>query len=497
MRVLVLEHPRLASREHFNDIANTPLWSCLMAGYAAAAMARAGAQVSLLDARGWSFRQAEERVLAAEPDLLAVHAVYFWEHTGRLFDFLARLKRRGLAGPICLFGFFPSLAWHRMLESWDWLDLVVVGEPEQTLARLVAPGGLTDPGAIAGLAGPRCRRLRPRPPLAHLDRLAPPWRPNLEEEETVSVLASRGCYNRCSFCLVPALAGRGWRGRSVDSVAAEVADLVERGKRDFYFVDPNFIGPGRRGRARARELARALAGLKIGFGMETRAGDLDQDLVEELAAAGLQGLLLGLESAHPAALERMGKNTPPPVNLAAIRAVRAAGLEPEVGFLMFDPQGALEEVEANFAFLQEAGLLDRLSRTANLLSHQQIALLGTPLYARAAAQGRLSPRGVLGFEGVISFRDRRVAWLAGPVRALCLEVLARGGRPESPLYWRREQPGAEPFARVNRFLVSSFREFLQLAREPEPSPAWTAGLLEDYRRELDRLLEGERAIPGS
>ncbi len=489
MRVLVLEHPRLPSREHFNDIANTPLWSCLMAGYAAAAMARAGARVRLLDARTWSFARTQEAVLAARPDLLAVHAVYFWEHTGALFEFLARLKERGLSGPICLFGFFPSLVWRPLLESQDWLDLVVVGEPEQTLARLVGPGGMADPAGIAGLAGPGCRRLRPRPPLADLDGLAPPWRPGLEGQETVSILASRGCYNRCSFCLVPAMGGRGWRGRSVESVAGEVAALVERGKRDFYFVDPNFIGPGARGRARARELARALAGLGISFGMETRAADLDPPVLEELARAGLGSLLLGLESAHPAALDRMGKNTPPSLNLAAIRAVRAVGLEPEVGFLMFDAQGSLAEVEANFAFLQEAGLLDRLSRTANLLSHQQIALRGTPLYARAAARGHLAPRGVLGFEGVMAFADRRVAWLAGMVRALCLQVLEQGCRPDSVLYWRREATGKEPFARVNRFLVRAFRELLHRARglAREPSPAWSAGLLEEYRRELAGL----------
>jgi hypothetical protein len=32
MKITVLEHPRLPSDAHFNDIANTPLWSCLMGG---------------------------------------------------------------------------------------------------------------------------------------------------------------------------------------------------------------------------------------------------------------------------------------------------------------------------------------------------------------------------------------------------------------------------------------------------------------------------------
>ena len=44
-----------------------------------------------------------------------------------------------------------------------------------------------------------------RAPIESPDRLAFPLRPSLELEQTVSVLASRGCYNHCSFCLVPAL----------------------------------------------------------------------------------------------------------------------------------------------------------------------------------------------------------------------------------------------------------------------------------------------------
>ena len=52
MNICILEHPRIRSEKRFNEIANTPLWSCLMAGYAASALEEAGHEVGILDAPG-------------------------------------------------------------------------------------------------------------------------------------------------------------------------------------------------------------------------------------------------------------------------------------------------------------------------------------------------------------------------------------------------------------------------------------------------------------
>ena len=38
--------------------------------------------------------------------------------------------------PICLYGFFPTLAWKDILDEHPTVDYVVVGEPEDTLVDL-------------------------------------------------------------------------------------------------------------------------------------------------------------------------------------------------------------------------------------------------------------------------------------------------------------------------------------------------------------------------
>ena len=96
MNICVLEHPRIKSEKHFNDIANTPLWSCLMGGYVVSSLKIAGFDVFYYDAATpyHSFQTAKEKILDLKPDILMINAVYFWENTEVLFDFITNLKQR-------------------------------------------------------------------------------------------------------------------------------------------------------------------------------------------------------------------------------------------------------------------------------------------------------------------------------------------------------------------------------------------------------------------
>jgi anaerobic magnesium-protoporphyrin IX monomethyl ester cyclase len=247
MRIILLEHPREPSPAHYNDIANTPLWACLMTGYAGASLAQAGFEVDIVDASRWTFQDTLQYLLDHPADLVAVHAVYFWEGTEKLFRLLADLRRARPETPIGLFGFFPTLTWNDILGQYPAIDYVIVGEPEDTMVDLARGLQARAVTPVLGLAlrvqGETVFPGR-RPPLAPLDRLPFPLRPFLPAEDTISILASRGCYNHCSFCLIPTLNGGrpSWRSRSIQNIVAEINELRAHGKTDFYFVDPNFVG---------------------------------------------------------------------------------------------------------------------------------------------------------------------------------------------------------------------------------------------------------------
>ncbi len=496
MTIVVLEHPRIPSEKRFNDIANTPLWSCLMGGYAAAGMQEAGHEVYFLDAgaKGWDFDRTEQEILNLSPAMFSINAVYFWEHTQRLFDSLSRLRSAGFQGHISLFGFFPTLAYQAILRDAQAVDSVVVGECEHTLADLAGRLGRgkdwRDIPGLACRADEKIRVASARIPEPDPDRFPFPVR-DFGTEDTVSILASRGCYNQCTFCPVPAFYHDGplWRGRSPLNVLEEMTRLVDRGARDFYFADPNFIGPGKTGRQRILELAGLMSPLGITFGMETRPDDLDTEILENLVSAGLQSLLLGIESGSAPLLGRLSKASSLPAGERAIKLCRSVGIEPEVGFIMFMPDSTVEDLERNLDFLQRNNLLDRLERTANLLCHCQIVFMGTPDYKRFKDQGRLAETGPLGFEGQISFRDDRVKWVSELMVPACLYVLREMSRPESPVWWRTTSasPGVE---RVNDYLVNLFKRLLEDAHakaDLAPAAALKDGIEKDLREEIAQI----------
>ncbi|HBN26998.1 MAG TPA: B12-binding domain-containing radical SAM protein [Desulfobacteraceae bacterium] len=493
MTILILEHPRIPSETRFNDIANTPLWSCLLAGYSASGLIQAGHDVMLVDAqqKGWGFRDTKEEILTLSPDLLCINAVYFWEQTDRFFNFLNELRAENYTGHINLFGFFPTLVWKIILRQSRAVDSIAVGEPENILIeladRLRSGKDMKDIFGLAYKADKKIIFNGPRKPEKNPDLFPFPVR-NIEPGETISILASRGCYNYCSFCPVPSFYNNGplWRGRTPENIINEISLLYNQGGRDFYFIDPNFIGPGKRGRQRTFKLSEQIRKLGITYGIETRPNDLDHSILDQMLSSGLNSLLLGIESGSADILDGLGKHTSLNVSEKAIAACRSLGLEPEIGFLMFVPDSSIKDIESNFAFLKQNRLLDRLDRTVNLLSHYQIVLMGTPGYQYFENKGRLIKQGPLGFEGDIVYRSKRVAWLRDVIIETCRYIFKAMSEESSPIYWDRRNPTKK--RKVNDFVEALFLEKLKDAKNLKNLPLVPDVTL-DLRKEIKTMLE--------
>ena len=111
-------------------------------------------------------------------------------------------------------------------------------------------------------------------------------------------------------------------------------------------------------------------------------------------------------------------------NRRALRILRAHGIEPNVGFIMFEPGSSLADVRVNLDFLEEERLLERLAVTANVLCHQQIVLRPTPAYRRRSAAGPLVVSPHDRYEGTVPYRHSEVAFLAETMAEACRHVFA-------------------------------------------------------------------------
>ena len=117
---------------------------------------------------------------------------------------------------------------------------------------------------------------------------------------TWSVLVSRGCVNKCSYCLVNRFF-KSMRFRPVDDV---VEEIKSSGAKIVELHSDNLTA----NREYAKELFTKLIPLKIAWVGETTASFADDDELLELAAkSGLAYLLLGLETPSKKALSNVDK----------------------------------------------------------------------------------------------------------------------------------------------------------------------------------------------
>lgn len=504
MKVVLLEHPRSITVERCNDIANTPLSSCLLTGYAGAVLSKEGHEVEIiegyLDRLDWG--SIRDTVRNINPDILAVHMVYHWKGDEELYRFLGELRREGLAPFIVAYGFYPTISYAQILQDCTSIDAVIVGEPEMPFTFLSRNHlGQNFPQQMPGIAVRSDSAgviLTPQEPVTDLDSIPFPLRTeSLYRIGEVNILGSRGCYGRCTFCYINTFYGKGmpWRFRSPENIIAEIDVIIrQRGAREFYFTDPNFFGPGQRGQERAMRIAELLRSRNIRFGIEGRVNDIRDETIEALVKAGLRHILIGLESGRNESLQRMNKMTTVAENEKALRILRKYGIEPNVGFIMFEPDSTIEDLRTNFEFLKRNDLLRNLPVTANVLYHHQIILGGTDAYHELKNTGRLELSASSAYEGTAYFQNGAVAELAVIMREITNFLFSVmdgiwSGKKISP-------PGSrEKYQAVNQMLVDIFEQSLvTLESGGRFSGEAIASLLGQSRQNISLLVGNDNSL---
>jgi radical SAM superfamily enzyme YgiQ (UPF0313 family) len=119
------------------------------------------------------------------------------------------------------------------------------------------------------------------------------------------IQTTRGCPHGCSFCTTPAIFGRKFRQRNIDSIIEEIREAKERfGSKFFIFSDDNFAG----NRKWAVELCHRLTPLNIKWASQCDILISESDeLLSVMKSSGCIGLILGLESVSAQTLQEAGK----------------------------------------------------------------------------------------------------------------------------------------------------------------------------------------------
>lgn len=395
MKVLLINpfveqmHRELGYAENFR----TPLGLA----YCAAVLEEHGHTVEILDALvlGLRFDALRERLLAARPDVVGLSTYSPTRY--ECFRTAAVVKQTlGPGVPVVTGGPHVSALPEDTLAEVPPVDFCVRGEGEQTLLELVetlAAGG--DGTEVAGVSGRRDGTVvhaPDRPNIQDLDALPLPARHLLPMgayrtrmpstmHDCTTMLSSRGCPARCTFCT------RDWfsretRFRSAGSMIDEIERIrTDHGIRGIIFQDDTFTLNKRRIQAFCEEVLRR--GLRFNWLATTRVDCLKPELLALMQAAGCKVLTFGAESMNPETLRWLKKGFTVDQVRRAVEWCNAIGLTVRCSYLI----GIGNETEED---VQRSVRLARELRVSKLKANVGLSVYpGTPLYESAKEAGVL------------------------------------------------------------------------------------------------------------
>lgn len=196
-----------------------------------------------------------------------------------------------------------------------------------------------------------------------------------------SVVATRGCHNRCEFCYLATEAlDVPYQMRDPAQVAAEIA--ADRGPYAV-FLDNNLASRP----AYLRALAAALRPLdKIWSAAVSIDVTDDPSLVRELALSGCTGVFVGFESLTDSNLEDARKRTPRAADYARrVRILHDHGIAVTASFVLGFDHDRADVFDRTVTWIEE-------NRVACATFHILTPYPGTPLFHRMEADGRLLHR---------------------------------------------------------------------------------------------------------
>ncbi|KPK90299.1 MAG: hypothetical protein AMJ94_09855 [Deltaproteobacteria bacterium SM23_61] len=230
-----------------------------------------------------------------------------------------------------------------ILRRHPWVDVVIRGEGEETLAEVVERfrQGKSFDGVLGitwrGIDGHlQANPSRPfREDLDHLPR--PAWHLLKLSQyrafgDGASLMTSRGCPHRCVFCVGRKMIGAKGRFRKPEAVVDEMEALVQLGFARLRIEDDLFTFRRERALAICKEMDRRE--LAIRWRAYSRVDTIDAELLQWMKRSGCERVLYGAESGSPEILKKIRKGITPEQTRRAVEMTREAGIGVLASFIL-------------------------------------------------------------------------------------------------------------------------------------------------------------------
>ncbi|MDJ0661216.1 MAG: radical SAM protein [Crocosphaera sp.] len=271
---------------------------------------------------------------------LKVTTAYYselWRNLGLIKRGLKRAQQYQPEARLVVGGGAVSVFYEQLQTQLPSGTIVSVGEGETLLQKLLSGQDFSDERCyVVGQKEPRDRLIHESPtPLEktacnydYIESIWPEFSYYFQENDFyIGVQTKRGCPHNCCYCVYTVVEGKQVRINPADEVVKEMRQLYDRGIRNFWFTDAQFI-PARRFMKDAEELLEKIldSGMTdIHWAAYIRADNLNPRLCKLMAETGMNYFEIGITSGSQELVRKMRMGYNLRTVLQNCRDLKAAG----------------------------------------------------------------------------------------------------------------------------------------------------------------------------
>lgn len=344
---------------------------------------------------GLSMDEIAERIKAFNPDFIGITCLY--SSTFPVVAELCSVAKTAAPDAITMAGgTHPAFLAEQCLRDVPDLDLIALGEGELILLDLLDAASTGRPlNSVSGIAfrDPRSNTVvvnRKPSFIEDLDSIPfPAWDllpmeryqeigvPHLivsQRRRFATMITSRGCPARCTFCSSWNFWGNRYRARSANNVLNEIEYLKKTfGTEEIQFEDDNIS----LNRQRFQEIVSGMIERDLNISWSTPNGialwSLDRDLIRQMKKAGCYELALAFESGCQDVLDTIIRK---PLKLERaeplVHEIHKEGIRTSSFFIVGFPGETLDQMRQTFALPRKLGLTYAWFFIANPLPGSEI-----------------------------------------------------------------------------------------------------------------------------
>jgi len=428
--------------------------------YIAAVVRQAGYQVSVVDAYAeeLSFEQIQERIVEFKPDIVGISTLTC---NGEIVYKLGEWMKKNFPEILVVLGNVHASIYAKYYLDNNYCDVVVHGEGEEIFLKIVkcreekkdfsripSISFLNEQGqeiktgeqaVVDDLTQlPVPARDLVKQDLYHLTEISNQLYVGKKGAIAKTMFTSRGCPNRCTFCVVHG--GKKQRFNSAERVVDELEMLEKEYRASYVFImDSLFFGDV----ARLFKICQGIRerNLKIKWGADAHVRYINKELVEEIAAANCYELSFGIESGVQRLLNNIKKGTTLEKIEQAIALVKRYS-KIKIGglFILGLPGETYQDSLQTIRFAKKLPL--DIAQFSLLMPYP-----GSPLFKELSAKGEINtgirPDGTLDasiwtrYSSYISFTENDPIWVTPALSAKELKGLQK--RAQREFYLRPSQ----------------------------------------------------------